>query len=138
MLLLVVCACVRVCACLSVCVSHERLRFYESFIGFHPPLRGNPLNVSTIIRLITVSLLRHSLDLTKIRNWKLLGQYKAINLCHPAVSASQKKQCRFLTYPELCSDFIQDVTIHWDRFCHTRTPPGGLLFFILTMVTPFR
>lgn len=69
--------------------SHECLRFYERFIGFHSPLRGNPLNVSTIIRLITLSAFGHSLDLTKIRNWKLLSQYKAINLCHPAVNAAQ-------------------------------------------------
>lgn len=67
----------------------ECLRFYERFIGFHSPLRGNPLNVFAIISLITISALGHSLDLTKIRNWKLLSQYKAINLCHLAVIAAQ-------------------------------------------------
>lgn len=70
-------------------LTHECLRFYERFIGFHSPLRRNPLNVSTIIRLITLSALGHSRDLTKIRNWKLLSQYKAINLCHPAVKTAQ-------------------------------------------------
>lgn len=67
----------------------ECLRFYERFIGFHSPLRGNPLNVFAIISLITISALGQSLDLTKIRNWKLLSQYKAINLCHPAVIVAQ-------------------------------------------------
>lgn len=43
-------------------------RFCERFIGFHSPLRGNPLNVFAIISLITLSALGHSLDLTEIRN----------------------------------------------------------------------
>lgn len=66
------------------------LRFCERFIGFHSPLRGNPLNVFAIISLITLSALGHSLDLTEIRTGKLLSQYEAINLCHPAVTAAQE------------------------------------------------
>lgn len=66
------------------------LRFSERFIGFHSPLRGNPLNVFAIISLITLSALGHSLDLTEIRNWKLLSQYEAINLCHLPVTAAQE------------------------------------------------
>ena len=65
-------------------------RFCERVIGFHSPLRGNPLNVFAIISLITLSALGHSLDLTEIRNWKLLSQYQAINLCHLAVTAAQE------------------------------------------------
>lgn len=68
----------------------EPLRFCERFIGFHSPLRGNPLNVFAIISLITLSALGHSLDLTEIRNSKLLSQYQAINLCHLAVTAAQE------------------------------------------------
>lgn len=116
----------------------ECLRFYERFIGFHSPLRGNPLNVFAIISLITISALGQSLDLTKIRNWKLLSQYKAINLCHPCCHCGSGKQCSFLTYVKLCSDFIQDVSIHQHRFCHTPTHLKSSQFFILTALTPFR
>lgn len=35
----------------------QRWRFCERFIGFHSPLRGNPLNVFAIISLITLSAL---------------------------------------------------------------------------------
>lgn len=64
--------------------------FFERFIGFHSPLRGNPLNVFAIISLITLPALGHSLDLTEIRNSKLLSQYQAINLCHLAVTVAQE------------------------------------------------
>lgn len=43
-------------------------RFCERLIGFHGPLRGNPLNAFAIISLITLPALGHSLDLTEIRN----------------------------------------------------------------------
>lgn len=68
----------------------QRCRFSERFIGFHSPLRGNPLNVFAIISLITLPALGHSLDLTEIRNSKLLSQYQAINLCHLAVTEAQE------------------------------------------------
>lgn len=51
-------------------------------------LKGKPVNVCAIIRLITLSALGHGLDLTEIRNWKLLSQYRAINLCRLAATAA--------------------------------------------------
>lgn len=120
-----------VCGGVPPSPSHECFRFYESFIGFHSPLRGNPLNVSTIISLITLSALGHSLDLTKIRNWKLLSQYQAINLCHPAVNAAQGNNV--VSWPTQSSVVVlfRMSAFIGTGFCHTQDTLQELLVLYL-------